>query len=143
MPLRPQDLTQREYFGTGTPENGWLAWSRPAREVFNFVRTADYFPFPSPWQHPRSRLGDQEIPFVKAVLTGQSCDAPPGTNGWPEGERVQVACVDECVAVSRLILNGRYVGAVDVLKPGERLESGVIDLVTMHSFATLRGSLLS
>jgi len=29
----------------GTPEDGWLAWSRPARDVFNFVRAADFLLF--------------------------------------------------------------------------------------------------
>jgi methionyl-tRNA formyltransferase len=122
IPAVEQDFAEREYFGKGTPEDGWLAWACPAREVYNFVRAADYSPFPSPWQHPRSRLGDQEIAFVKAALTGRPCDAPPGTIGRPDGEKVQVACADEWVAVSRLIVNGRYVNAVDALKPGGRLE---------------------
>jgi len=122
IPAVEQDLALREYFGKGTPEDGWLAWSRPAREVFNFVRAADYSPFPSPWRNPRSRMGDQEVAFVKTVLTGQPCDAPPGTIDQYDGGKVRVASADEWVEVSRLLVNERYAGAPEVLKPGEKLE---------------------
>src|SRR5262249_46383613 len=107
IPAIEQDLTHREYFGKGTPEDGWLAWSRPAREIFNFVRAADYFPFPSPWRNPRSRIGSQEVAFIKAALTGRRCDAAPGTIGRSGSGQVWVACADEWVEVSRLTVNGQ------------------------------------
>ncbi len=122
VPLIEQDLTRREYFGKATPEDGWLAWSRPAREIYNFVRAADYSPFTSPWKTPRSSLGDQEVGFVKVTLTGLACDAEPGSIGRPNGGEALVACGDEWVAVNRLLVNGQNVNAVDLLKPGERLE---------------------
>jgi methionyl-tRNA formyltransferase len=122
IPAIAQDFTQRQYFGKQTPEDGWLAWSRPARAVHNFVRAADYSPFTSPWKTPRSRRGDEEIGFVKTALTGQACDAPPGTVGPMVGTQVQVACADEWLAVERLLVNGKHANAVTVLKPGERLE---------------------
>lgn len=122
IPLIEQDLTRREYFGKGTPEDGWLAWSRPAREVYNFVRAADYSPFSSPWKTPRSRIGDQEVGFVKVSLSGQPCDAEPGTIGQFDGEKISVACGDEWVAVSRLMVNGQYVNAIDALNPGGRMD---------------------
>ncbi len=122
IPTIAQDFTERQYFGKETPEDGRLAWSRPAQEVHNFVRAADYSPFTSPWKTPRSRMGDQEIGFVKTALTGQACDAPPGTIGQNVGTQVQVACADEWLAVERLLSNGKHAHAVTVLKPGERLE---------------------
>lgn len=122
VPLIEQDLTRREYFGKGTPEDGWLAWSRPAREIYNFVRAADYSPFTSPWKTPRSRMGDQEVGFVRVTLTGQACDAEPGTIGQPASGKVPVACGDEWVAVNRLLINGQNINAVDMLKSGARLE---------------------
>jgi methionyl-tRNA formyltransferase len=122
IPLVPQDLNQREYFGKMTPEDGWLAWSRPAREIFNFVRAADYSPFHSPWKHPRSVLEEQEIGFVKVALTGQRSDMPPGTISRFEEGKVRVACGDEWVAVSRIVLDGRYVNGIDMLKLGNLLE---------------------
>jgi methionyl-tRNA formyltransferase len=122
IPAIEQDLNRREYFGKGTPEDGWLAWSRPAREILNFVRAADHSPFPSPWLTPRSRIGDQDVAFMKVALTGQPCDAPPGTIGQAGGGKVRVASADEWVEVSRLMVNGKYANAADVLEPGERLE---------------------
>ncbi|HEY6400894.1 MAG TPA: formyltransferase family protein [Blastocatellia bacterium] len=122
IPAIEQDISRREYFGKGTPEDGWLAWSRPAREIINFVRAADYSPFPSPWRTPRSRIGDQEVAFIKAVLTGHTCDAAPGTIGRSDGEQVWVAGADEWVGVGRLMVNGQSASAAEVLKPGERLE---------------------
>lgn len=122
IPAIGQDLAQREYYGKGTPEDGWLAWSRPARDVFNFVRAADYSPFQSPWRTPRSVLKAKEIAFVRVALSGQSCDKPPGTICHSDDEGVKVACGDEWVSVSRVMVDGQYAGALDVLDHGGRLE---------------------
>ncbi|HKQ75613.1 MAG TPA: formyltransferase family protein [Blastocatellia bacterium] len=124
IPAIEQELDRREYFGKGTPEDGWLAWSRPALEIFNFVRAADYSPFPSPWRTPRSRLGNQEVAFVKTVLTGRACDAAPGTIDRSDGGQVWVAGADEWVEVGRLMVDGQYANASAVLRPGKRLEWG-------------------
>jgi len=121
IPEIEQDLKQREYFSRGTPDDGWLSWSRPAREIFNFVRAADYSPFQSPWQHPRSVLGDQEIAFVKVSLTGRPAEAPCGTIEHLNPEMVQIACDDEWIAINRIKANGHFVDPTHVLKPGVRL----------------------
>jgi methionyl-tRNA formyltransferase len=121
IPLIAQDLTHREYFGKGTPENGWLAWSRPSREIYNFVRAADYSPFKSPWNTPHSKLGEQEIEFVKVSLTGRPCNVTPGTVGSSDGENVFVASHDEWVAVNKLMVNKQLMTPVDTLDPGDRL----------------------
>src|SRR5262249_40367697 len=98
IPLTPQDLTKREYFGREIPQDGKLFWSLPAREIVNFVRACDYFPFPSPWRHPQTILetmsGEKEIGVVKARLTGERCDRSPGTVGEVVGSGVKVACGD-------------------------------------------------
>lgn len=121
IPALEQDFTARQYFGKGTPENGWLDWSRSARAISNFVRAADYAPFPSPWQTPRSRSGTQEVAFGKVALTGQACDAPPGTMRRTDAGKMQVACADEWIEVVRLLVDGQAVNALTVLTPGERL----------------------
>ncbi len=122
IPAIEQDLNSREYFGKGTPEEGWLNWSRPAFEIFNFVRAADYSPFPSPWRTPRSRTGSREVAFIKTSLTGQRCDAAPGTVDHSDDGQVRVATADEWVEVGRLTFDGRIAKAAEVLKPGDRLE---------------------
>jgi methionyl-tRNA formyltransferase len=128
IPLTPQDLTEREYFGREIPYEGRLFWSLPAREIVNFVRACDFFPFHSPWGHPQTILGTisgaQEIGVVKACLTGEQCDVSPGTVGEVVGSGVKIACGDEWIIVNKLKVEGRYVNPADVLKPGNRLSNG-------------------
>jgi methionyl-tRNA formyltransferase len=125
IPLTPQDLTKREYFGREIPYQGKLIWSLPAREIVNFVRACDFSPFPSPWGHPQTVLGTmsgaQEIGVVKARLTGERCDRSPGRVGEFVGRGVKIACGDEWVIVNKLKVEGRCVNSADVLEPGSRL----------------------
>jgi methionyl-tRNA formyltransferase len=128
IPLTPQDLTKREYFGREIPNDGKLFWPFPAREIVNFVRACDFFPFHSPWGYPQTVLetmsGAQEIGVVKACLTGEKCDRSPGTVGDVVGPGVKIACGDEWIIANKLKVEGRYVNCVDVLKPGSRLGNG-------------------
>jgi UDP-4-amino-4-deoxy-L-arabinose formyltransferase/UDP-glucuronic acid dehydrogenase (UDP-4-keto-hexauronic acid decarboxylating) len=125
IPLTPQDLIKREYFGREIPRDGKLFWTLPAREIVNFIRACDFFPFPSPWGHPKTILelmsGEKEIGVVKARLTGELCDSSPGTVGEVVGLGVKVACGDEWIVVNKLKVEGRYVDSAEVLKPGSRL----------------------
>jgi UDP-4-amino-4-deoxy-L-arabinose formyltransferase/UDP-glucuronic acid dehydrogenase (UDP-4-keto-hexauronic acid decarboxylating) len=121
IPMIKQDLTQREYFGKGTPEDGVLAWSRPAREIYNFIRAADYSPFTSPWKHPSSIFEGREIAFIKSHLTGIACNEPAGTIGESDGGKVFIACQDEWLSVGRIIVGGKYLDAAAALKQGGRL----------------------
>ena len=125
IPLTPQNLTEREYFGREVPYEGRLFWSLPAREIVNFVRACDFFPFHSPWGHPQTILGTmpgaQEIGVVKACLTGERCDVSPGTVGDVVRPGVKIACGDEWIIVNKLKVEGRYVNSADVLKQGSRL----------------------
>ncbi|MBK9313223.1 MAG: hypothetical protein IPM55_03075 [Acidobacteria bacterium] len=122
IPVIEQDFTKREYFGKGTPENGWLAWSRPAREIFNFVRAADYSPFKSPWQTPRAKLGDREVAFVKVSLTGQPSTAMPGIIDRRGDGQVYIASSDEWIHVNRILIDGQLTDPAHVLTSGERLD---------------------
>ncbi|MGA8492256.1 MAG: formyltransferase family protein [Terriglobales bacterium] len=121
IPLLAQDPGGREYFGREVPEQGRLSWSWPASRIVNFVRACDYYPFSSPWGHPRTRFGVQEIALVKAGLTGQSSSVPPGTVGESVASGIQVACQDEWVLVAKLLVEGKYVAARELLSPGDRL----------------------
>jgi methionyl-tRNA formyltransferase len=128
IPLTPQDLTKREYFGREIPQDGKLFWALPAREIVNFVRACDFFPFHSPWGHPQTILetmsGEKEIGVVKARLTGERCDSSPGTVGEVVGSGVKVACGDEWIVVNKLKVEERYVNSAEVLKTGSRLSNG-------------------
>jgi UDP-4-amino-4-deoxy-L-arabinose formyltransferase/UDP-glucuronic acid dehydrogenase (UDP-4-keto-hexauronic acid decarboxylating) len=125
IPLLPQDLSERRYFGKDAPENGRVNWSRPAREIVNLARACDYYPFPSPWGFPRARLGEREVGVIKARLTGESCDMAPGTVGRLATPAVQVACADEWIWVDKALLEGRYLPAADILPSGARLDNGI------------------
>jgi methionyl-tRNA formyltransferase len=121
IPAIPQDLALRQYFGREVPEGGRISWQWPASKVINFVRACDYFPFPSPWGHPRACLGVQEFTLVKALRTGLGCDVPPGTVGRSTDSGVYVACGDQWILATKLHLKGKYLPAQDVLRPGDRL----------------------
>jgi methionyl-tRNA formyltransferase len=121
IPLVPQDLGKRQYFGREVPEGGKLSWTWTAEKVINFVRACDYLPFNSPWGHPRAILGVQEFALVKANRTGRRSDAAPGTIGDSIDSGVYVACEDEWILARKLRLGSHYLPAVDFLRLGDKL----------------------
>lgn len=124
IPSTPQDLKRRRYFGREVPDGGQIAWRRSARQVIDFVRACDYFPFASPWGQPRARLGSREIAVTRASRTGKPATAEPGTVGRIDVESVHVATGDEWIRVHRLRVEGQAVPASSVLEPGMRLADG-------------------
>jgi UDP-4-amino-4-deoxy-L-arabinose formyltransferase/UDP-glucuronic acid dehydrogenase (UDP-4-keto-hexauronic acid decarboxylating) len=124
IPVWPQDLSRRRYFGGEPPEGGRMIWSRPAQEIVNLVRACDYSPFPSPWGHPSARLDSRSISVTKAARTRQVAGALPGTVGAVDGDEVNVAAGDEWIAVRRVQLAGEPLSAAAVLQPGMRLKDG-------------------
>jgi methionyl-tRNA formyltransferase len=125
IPLREQDLSQRRYFGKEVPQNGLVQWARPAREVVNFVRACDYFPFPSPWGSPKARLGDTEVGLIKAARTGRTATAPPGSIGDCSEMGAEIACGDEWILCQRVTLDGRALHPGKLWARGKRLSDGI------------------
>jgi methionyl-tRNA formyltransferase len=121
IPAVPQDVEKREYFPAGVPEGGRLSWQWPAQKIVDFVRACDYFPFRSPWGHPRTSMGTQELAVVKARRTRLAADSPPGTVGESTGEGVKVASSDEWLLVTKLKIGKESVHPAQVLKGGEKL----------------------
>jgi len=121
IPLTPQDLSKREYFGRKVPENGNLSWNRPARRIVDFVRASNFFPYRSPWGVPRTKRGDSTLGILKARLTGTPADAPPGTVGAERSGGVEVACADEWIVVRQVFREGKCVPAREALKAMDRL----------------------
>jgi methionyl-tRNA formyltransferase len=121
IPALPQDPALRRYYGPNPPDGGRIRWAAPAQRIANFVRAADYGPFPSPWGRPLSRVADVEVAVLKAELTGDGSEAPPGTVEAGENGGVLVAAADEWLAIERVMVNGSPVRPADVLKPGARL----------------------
>jgi methionyl-tRNA formyltransferase len=121
IPVVPQDIEKREYFGSQVPEGGKLSWRWPAERIVDFVRACDYFPFRSPWGHPRTRMGTQELAVLKARRTRLASDSPPGTVGELTGEGVKVASSDEWLLVTKLRVGKESVHPAKVLRGGEKL----------------------
>ena len=122
IPRIEQDPHARTYFPPGPPDGGRLSWSSPARRIVDFVRAADYLPFPSPWGHPRTALGRKELEITKASVTGEATNgAPPGTVASTRGRGVLAAGADDWVALERLRADGVAIWAHELLRPGMRL----------------------
>jgi UDP-4-amino-4-deoxy-L-arabinose formyltransferase/UDP-glucuronic acid dehydrogenase (UDP-4-keto-hexauronic acid decarboxylating) len=121
VPARPQDRSRRRYFGREAPQDGSVEWSRTAREVVDFVRACDYFPFPSPWGSPLASLDGGEVAILKAARTGRPTGGELAGTVAKDGERgVAVAAADEWVTVQRVAVDGRPQDAEAVLVPGTR-----------------------
>jgi methionyl-tRNA formyltransferase len=128
IPLLPQDLSQREYFGREIPNDGRICWSSPARDIVNFVRACDFLPFRSAWGHPRTNLNGEDLSILKASRTGQPCDCAPGTVGEPTASGVPVAASDEWVFLHHVMMAGRPFKATEVLTAGSRLQDTTSEL---------------
>jgi UDP-4-amino-4-deoxy-L-arabinose formyltransferase/UDP-glucuronic acid dehydrogenase (UDP-4-keto-hexauronic acid decarboxylating) len=124
IPSIAQDLSRRRYFGRQVPHHGEFSWSWPARRLVNFVRACDYSPFPSPWGHPRGVLAGAEVALLKTELTGLDCDVPPGTVRKTAGSEIRVACGDEWISVSKMMIEGKPCAAAELLlRPRDRAEA--------------------
>jgi UDP-4-amino-4-deoxy-L-arabinose formyltransferase/UDP-glucuronic acid dehydrogenase (UDP-4-keto-hexauronic acid decarboxylating) len=124
IPATPQDPSRRRYFGRSAPNDGRIVWSKPAREVVDFVRACDYLPFPSPWGHPRASLRGRGLELLKAARTHRATAAEPGTVGEARDGAVEVAAGDEWIVLRRVRLDGAALDAAEVLAPGDHLEDG-------------------
>jgi UDP-4-amino-4-deoxy-L-arabinose formyltransferase/UDP-glucuronic acid dehydrogenase (UDP-4-keto-hexauronic acid decarboxylating) len=123
LPLIPQELSGREYFGKEVPNGGDVCWKDSAERIVNFVRAFDYFPFRSPWGEPRTKLRSDEINVIKASRTERASRAEPGTVDQVSESGALVAGGDQWVLVKKLKLADKYFAAADLLKPGDRLEA--------------------
>ena len=125
LDLRQQDLSQRRYFGPEVPESGRICWSRRAQQVADFIRACDYAPYASPWGHPRASLRGRNLAIGKASVTGEPAKAPPGTVGAVSQAGARVACADEWILVSQILMDRKPERPVGLLSPGDMLEDGV------------------
>lgn len=112
LELRSLDPAGRTYHGREVPNNGRIDWHQPARRVVDFVRACDYWPFPSPWGHPQGVIDGRQVQILKAQRTGRPATRPPGTvSCYDAAQFVRVACDDEEVDVTHIVLDGRPVRA--------------------------------
>jgi methionyl-tRNA formyltransferase len=118
VPKVAQELQRRRYFGREIPQNGQLSWRAPAREIVNFVRACDYFPYSSPWGYPTVKLQDRDVAVAKAVRTYKQCDKTPGTVGHCDATGAWIATADEWVLIRQLKVAERFVRPQVFLRAG-------------------------
>jgi UDP-4-amino-4-deoxy-L-arabinose formyltransferase/UDP-glucuronic acid dehydrogenase (UDP-4-keto-hexauronic acid decarboxylating) len=122
VPSRPQDPEGWSFTWYDVPYGGRLPWEARARRVVDLVRAADYAPYASPWGTFATVVGGDEVAIVRAALTGEGTDAPPGTIGPARGEAVAVSAGDEWVLVERCRIAGEDVPPCVALVAGRRCE---------------------
>lgn len=124
IPSIKQDQKFRHYYGKEIPQGGCIDWKLSARQVVNFVRACDFYPFASPWASPQCTLGNKQLSVCKARLTSVHCNEKPGTIRIVGSARVEVATRDEWVLIELLKYDDNYLAPHKVLINGGRLYSG-------------------
>jgi UDP-4-amino-4-deoxy-L-arabinose formyltransferase/UDP-glucuronic acid dehydrogenase (UDP-4-keto-hexauronic acid decarboxylating) len=125
IPRRTQELDRRRYYRRRPPQGGRIDWAVPADRIAAFVRACDYAPFPSPWGHPLTALAGRELRVAKAAASCEPCTDAPGTVGPEAAGGARVAASDAWVVIARLQVEGRYLDAREILRPGMRLCAAV------------------
>ena len=69
-------------------------------------------------------MNGRDIGIVKAGLTGQAAEGPPGTVTSSDPDGVTIACVDEAISVRAIRLEAEVVAAAEVFQIGQRLHDG-------------------
>jgi methionyl-tRNA formyltransferase len=121
IPRLPQNLAEQRYYGKEVPQQGRLVWNRPARDVADFVRACEYWPYPSPWGHPVTKFQGREFEVMRAARTGKRSDVSPGTVGECSQSECLVAAADEWIAVRQLKCDSRTIRPSEILRPGSLL----------------------
>jgi methionyl-tRNA formyltransferase len=122
IPYRPQQLSQRRYFGKEVPQKGAIIWERTARQVFNFLRASDYAPFPSPWGRPQTHYKGQPVSITKSALSGKTSRESPGTIMREDNGGFYVACSDEWLEIKKMFVAGRSVSPKECLAAGGKFD---------------------
>lgn len=121
IPARRHSGERTVYRRRDVPQEGRIAWDRPAARVHDLLRACDFGPFPSPCGHPATSLRGRTIRVVGATRTHRAATEPAGTVAMGSGGVPAVACADEWLEVRRLVVDGRRTGAAEVLQDGDVL----------------------
>ena len=122
IPLIPQDLTKREYFGSEVPKNGHLCWDLPAQQILDFVRACDFFSISVTLGSPAHKIDGLGTRNYKSSEDMKPVQALAGTVGRATNSGVEVACRDEWILVRKVVKEGKVFQAEAVLRPGDRLQ---------------------
>jgi len=121
VPCDPVPEGSRVPCGFEPPNGGWIAWDWPAATVEGFIRACDFGPLPSPWGRPRTLHRSQLVALAKAKRTGRRAASTAGTVTAVESHGARVACADEEILVTELLIDDRRIPAADRLTQGDQL----------------------
>lgn len=116
----PQNLEQRKYYPSSTPQQGRIDWKDKAQMIFNFIRACDYYPFQSPWGTPYTTLKSERIFICKCTITDKPCKAVPGSIRIMNRE-VEVATGDYWLQLDLIKYRENFVKPGIILKDGTHL----------------------
>lgn len=112
LPRKTQDHSNRQVYSTSDLPDGQINWNRPARDIYNFVRAADYRPFESPTYEPYIDINGQVIK-VREVQILDQCRGEPGEI-LPYDETLTVGTFDRDVKVLTMELSGESVTGTEL-----------------------------
>ncbi|WP_101068457.1 MupA/Atu3671 family FMN-dependent luciferase-like monooxygenase [Roseovarius salinarum] len=121
---RPQDLTQRGYFGARhrPPAGGRLDFARPSDDLARTVRALDFGGYWNPVARPRFTAGGRAFFVGTAEAIARTDEAAPGRVLDSAGGRLVIATQDGAIALSSLTdAAGRPVHPQDIAKAGQVL----------------------
>ncbi|HEX5947955.1 MAG TPA: methionyl-tRNA formyltransferase [Actinomycetota bacterium] len=114
---RPQDHGAATMAPKLKPEEEWIDWSRPAREVVRWVRAL------SPEPGARTRFRDRVLKVLRASTADEDGGAP-GSVVEASGDRFVVAGAEGSVALDLVIPEGRQPMSGAAFARGRRPEPG-------------------
>lgn len=122
LPSEPQDTSRRQVYRSRDIPNGEIDWYLNTREVYNFVRAADYGPFESPTYDPYTQIDGTEV-TIRNVKTGNIDRLSPGQIRILKGS-LYVGTGDGAVEIIKAEINGTSMLGKDVTNK-LKLESGM------------------
>jgi len=122
LPSEPQDTSRRQVYRSKDIPDGEIDWSLKTREVYNFVRAADYGLFESPTYDPYTQIDGTEV-IIRNVKTANIDRLPPGQIRILKGS-LYIGTGDGAVEVIEAEVNNNSMAGTDVTNKLE-LESGM------------------
>lgn len=127
-PQQAQDLSRRKIYLKKDSIDGKIEWNHTARQIFNFVRAVDYYPFESPTYSPTFQTNENETVIVRKARLSQKPSHSSGEIILINDEGIVVGAGDglsvlisEVQLQNKSILKGREVGSELGLSVGSQL----------------------
>jgi methionyl-tRNA formyltransferase len=114
----PQDHTQATYAPRLTKDEGWLDWSRPARELHNLVRGLQ------PWPLAQSMLNGERLSILSSVPLPDGRERQPGEIVKASGDDLVVASGDGALQLRVIKPEARRVMTAREFLAGRRVPVG-------------------